>query len=75
MYRVMTRTSRLSKPKLGLLVRAAMIGACAASTAASSSQLDVADRVRAGVVGSVLADSMALGVHYEYDARKIADAM
>jgi ADP-ribosylglycohydrolase len=52
---------------------AAEPSAAAAAAAAASASLSRAARVRGAVLGGLVGDSLALGGHYEYDARVIAD--
>ena len=48
--------------------------ATVAFVAAESQPLRFAERVSGAVIGSLVADSLCLGSHYEYDAKKIAKA-
>lgn len=56
--------------KVGVVAGSALASPAAAAAAAAPSQ---ASRVRGAVLGGLVGDSLALGGHYEYDAKAIAD--
>ena len=47
--------------------------AAAAAAAAASSTSSRGARIKGAILGSLIGDSLALGGHYEYDAKVIAD--